>query len=104
MKVGHSVPLKPDMPRGLYREDVENDRLFTIQPRNRRLPISRVYCARKIGPNDWRHDLLPMLSKTAPNRSLEDNGLQFVGPSFVNDAHGTSHGPASHGCADSASD
>lgn len=76
----------------------------------------RVYCAGKIGKNDWRHELFPELrgigsevgigrtwqpnaQPSFPKAGPERDGFMFAGPYFLGCDHGCYHGPNSHGMA-----
>jgi hypothetical protein len=65
-----------------------------------------VYCAGKIGKNDWRHKLFPDLRGTLSSGFKEFNHLPaprgrfaYAGPFFVSCDHGCCHGPNEHGVA-----
>ncbi|MFF5537802.1 DUF559 domain-containing protein [Streptomyces cinerochromogenes] len=70
-----------------------------------------IYLAGKIGPGDWRYDLIGYRLRGAwevddhhpsePWPVLKRGVLGFfdyVGPYFVSDDHGCGHGPNTHGC------
>ncbi|MFF5971107.1 nucleoside 2-deoxyribosyltransferase [Streptomyces sp. NPDC012769] len=70
-----------------------------------------IYLAGKIGPGDWRHDLIGYQLRGAwavddehpsepwPVLKRSVLGLfDYVGPYFVSDDHGCGHGPSTHGC------
>ncbi|WP_436787931.1 DUF559 domain-containing protein [Yinghuangia sp. YIM S10712] len=70
-----------------------------------------IYLAGKIGPNDWRHDLLgselryawevtdenPSEPWPVMKRGVLDT-FDYVGPYFIGDDHTCGHGPNTHGC------
>lgn len=89
-------------------------------------PTSRVprsiYLAGKIGPNDWRHKVVPGLravdwdSRTTDwpvlkhaiggnaawdwrSRTTSGGILDYTGPFFISDDHGCGHGPCTHGAS-----
>ncbi|MFI9174886.1 DUF559 domain-containing protein [Streptomyces lincolnensis] len=70
-----------------------------------------IYLAGKIGPSDWRHDLIGYQLRGAwevdddnpsePWPVLKRSVLgvfDYVGPYFVSDDHSCGHGPNTHGC------
>lgn len=75
--------------------------------------MTSIYLAGKIGPNDWRHELLGHslrgtweydydAEQMAPQWPVITNGVlgafDYVGPYFISDDHGCGHGPNTHGC------
>ena len=61
-----------------------------------------VYMAGKIDSHDWRHKLVPGLSRACdqtPLRflSLELDKFNYTGPFFIADGHSGTHGPTCHG-------
>jgi very-short-patch-repair endonuclease len=75
--------------------------------------MTSIYLAGKIGPTDWRHELLGWELRGAweydydaeqmtPKWPVIKNGVldtfDYVGPYFVSDDHGCGHGPSTHGC------
>ncbi|MFE7648681.1 DUF559 domain-containing protein [Streptomyces phaeoluteigriseus] len=73
--------------------------------------MASIYLAGKIGPGDWRHDLIGYQLRGAwevdddhpsePWPVLKRSVLGFfdyVGPYFVSDDHSCGHGPNTHGC------
>jgi hypothetical protein len=57
-----------------------------------------LYLAGKIGPHDFRHDLIPPLRGYRHEYGPLDCGrFDYVGPFFECCDHGCTHGPGSHG-------
>lgn len=58
----------------------------------------RVYIAGKIGPNDFRHDIVPSLrGHTWQDGPLECRNFIYTGPFFVSCSHRCAHTAGSHG-------
>jgi hypothetical protein len=66
---------------------------------------TKLYLAGKIFFHDWRHDLIPDLAMNSIEEWRDINsvpicdGLEYVGPFFIADDHGCSHGANSHGAS-----
>ena len=75
--------------------------------------MTSIYLAGKIGPNDWRHELLGWglrgaweydydAEQMTPQWPAITNGIldtfDYAGPYFVSDDHGCGHGSSTHGC------
>ena len=61
-----------------------------------------VYMGGKIAPHDWRHKLVPGLSRACDKNHINTSALElekfsYTGPFFLADDHSGTHGPACHG-------